>query len=129
MITFAQVTSSKLMLGVEIQDFENVFNAHLRQGYDQYCCCDGGNKCRKNITALNSMFNCTLECETYFVVYLQDCTNETTCTKIKIFNFPENSPSDLTSLVFQIPFGQSTPDNQVWINFYLSSKESKLCNK
>ena len=116
MIAFVQVARSECVLGVQIQDFENVLNAHLiKQGNDQYCCCDEGNKCSENITFLKSMFDCTRDCQTYFMVYVQDCKKEATCTTIKTLDFPHNSPFALASLVFLIPLGQSTSNNEVSI--------------
>ena len=108
-IMFAQVASSDWMLGVQIQNFENYLNAE-RKG-TEYCCCDEVDTCNKTIKALDSTYNCTSECQTYFVVSLLSCTNG--CAPTKTFNFSDNSASDLSLLVFQIPSEQSSQIHQV----------------
>ena len=42
---FVQVASSDWVLSVEIQHFDNFFNAQLSGELTQYCCCDDGYKC------------------------------------------------------------------------------------
>ena len=103
------MASSDWMLGVQIQNFENYPNAE-RKG-SQYCCCDAVHTCNETIKALNSTYNCTSECQIYFVVHLLNCIIG--CTPIKTFNFSENSVSDLSLLVFQIPSEQSAQKYQV----------------
>ena len=129
MIDFVQVASSEWVLGVEIQNFDNIYNVQLGGDLAKYCCCDDGNKFSDNIMAFKSMYNCISECQTYFVVSLLDCPNDMTCPPIEIFNFSYNRPLDLSSLVFTLPFGQSTSNNQVSIKYYATIKENKLFMK
>ena len=105
----AQVASGDWMLGVQIQNFENYLNAE-RNGTG-YCCCDEVDACSETIKAFNSKHNCTSECQIYFVVHLLTCTNG--CAPMKTFNFSDNSASDLSLLVFQIPSEQSEEINHV----------------
>ena len=94
---------------------------------NQYCCCDDGNTCSDNITALNSTHSCiTSECETYIVVHLIKCPNNMSCTTIMKVNISDDISSALSSLVFQIPFDQSTVNDKVRTN-QLITKENKLC--
>ena len=54
-IVFVQVVSSEWFLAVQIQDFENTYNAEIRNN-DQYCCCDSNvPACVDDITAEKSI--------------------------------------------------------------------------
>ena len=112
-IAFMQVASSEWVLGLQVFSFENFYNAE--KNGSKYCCCGAPSTCTETITALHSM--CKQECNTYFAVHLQDCKSGLSCNTIKRFNFSgdNGSPSALSSLVFQIPFGLSTQDDQVRI--------------
>ena len=101
------------MLGVEIKEFENLYNAEKQN--DKYCCCDYGYICAKDITVFKSfpMGNCPLPCETYFVVHVQECTSNMQCTINKTFNLDPESQFGLSSVIFQIPFVQPSLDIQV----------------
>ena len=113
MIAFVQVASSEWVLGAQVHSFKNFYNAE-KVG-SNYCCCGAPSFCKDTIMSLNS--TCEPECNTYFVVDLWDCTSALSCNTIKTFNFSgdNGSHSALSSLVFQIPFGSSTEDNQVRI--------------
>ena len=94
------------MLGVEIKEFENLYNAEIRN--DEYCCCDDEYNCEENISVLRSiaMGSCPVPCQTYFVVSVQDCTSNVQCTINKTFNLEPENQFGLSSVIFQIPFVQ-----------------------
>ena len=74
-----QVSSSEWVLGVEIQHFENVYNAEIRNG--MYCCCDAAAPCGGTIDAIQPM-TCTIACDPYIVIYFQACIQ--TCYVAKL---------------------------------------------
>ena len=116
------MANSDWTLGVEIKEFENLHNAEKRGKV--YCCCDD-DYCKRDIMALGN--TCGSSCETYFVVRLQKCTSSTPCSTSKALFIPEpGSLFGLSSLIFHIPFGQTTQDIQVRaIIPYI--KQIKLC--
>ena len=111
-VAFVQVASSEWVLGVQIQNFTNFFNAELRE--NMYCCCDIPDTCDSNITEFTSTYVkiCTTECNTYFVANLLDYENATSYSTIDTFSWTGISLAHVSSLVFQVPIGSSTP-NQV----------------
>ena len=111
-IVSLQVVSSDWMLGVQILNFESYINAE-RNNDSQYCCCDVADNCSDTLMNFTSTFTCTSECQTYLVVHLVRCPDSIRCSFIKTFNFLGYSPFDLSSLVFQIPFGATTQKSQV----------------
>ena len=114
------MASSEWMLGVEIKEFDNPYNAEMRD--NQYCCCDIPNTCRSDITALKHFANwrCTSSCKTYFVLSLQDCSSKQ-CTINQTFN---DIPG-LSLVIFQISFGQEIQVRTVLYQFLI--KPIKLC--
>ena len=67
-LVFVQVASSEWFLAVQIQDFENPYNAEIRM-VDKYCCCDDGEvDCAgADISAVNNMhcINDERKCDPY----------------------------------------------------------------
>ena len=102
------------MLGVEIKEFEILYNVEKTK-YNQYCCCDYGYICTFDITVIKSivMDSCPVPCQTYFVVSVQDCTSNVQCTINKTFNLEPESQFGLSSVIFRIPFMQPSLDIQV----------------
>ena len=70
---FMQIASTEWFLGVQIQNFENLYNAEII--FDGYCCCDLIAKCAINIADLQGMC-LTQSCEPYFLLHIKDssCT-------------------------------------------------------
>ena len=72
------------MLGVIVQNFENLYNAEIRN--DKYnCCCDISYTvvpCVKDPTHLNAIA-CTSECEPYFEIRLEVCFAGGTCSIVE----------------------------------------------
>ena len=99
------------MLGVETKEFENLYNVELLD--DMYCCCNNQNICVNDIAALKAMASCTLPCDTYFVVRVQDCRFNVQCTINETFNIEPETQFRLSSVIFQIPFVQPSLDMQV----------------
>ena len=111
-----QVSSSEWVLGVQIQHFENKYNAEIRQ--NMYCCCDDSDiPCGASIDAVKSM-TCTTTCQPLYVVYFQACPSTEMCYIAKNINFTlVNLNSVISSLLIQIPLNQSELEmyNQVSI--------------
>ena len=113
---FVQVASSERLLSVEIQHYENMFNAEIRDG--EYCCCDQPSQplCVQNIENLDTE-ECTDMCQPYFVIYFQTCPSSKTCYLANNYTVSGDF-SAATSLFFiQILFNQSELEkyNQVRI--------------
>ena len=110
-----QVASSEWMLGVEIKEFENFYNAEKMN--DKYCCCDYMYEhiCVDDITVLksNAMGSCPVPCQAYLVIRVLDCTYTVQCTINKTFNLEPESQFRLSSVIFQIPFVQTPLHTQV----------------
>ena len=104
------------MLGVQIAQFQNLYNAEIKNG--RYCCCDDG-PCEDDIRALKNVYmtDCTNPCETYFIVKLQDCTSNTHCTGSQTFNLEDDSTSGLSSVIFYIPFGKTVQVRAIYISY------------
>ena len=49
-VCFVQVAKSEQLLGVQLQNFDNMFNAEIRD--DKYCCCDQESTCADNIESI-----------------------------------------------------------------------------
>ena len=72
------------MLGVQVQHFQNLYNAEVRNGKD-YCCCDISYAvvpCAKNLTDLD-VTACTSDCEPYFEMRFEVCYANGTCSDMK----------------------------------------------
>ena len=109
------MANSEQLLSVQIQHFENVFNAEIRGG--QYCCCDQTMPpCNDTIMALSTTA-CNTACHPYFMIYFQPCPSIETCCFAKLYNFPGDFIAATSSFVIQTPFSQSELEtyNQVRI--------------
>ena len=110
---------SERVLGIQIQRFENMFNAEIRN--DMYCCCDDPDtQCRGNIHDLGSTTcsNAVYMCHPYFLVYFQACPSVEKCYVAKTINVTGvDLTSVISSFLIQIPFNQSELEtyNQVRI--------------
>ena len=112
------MASSEWMLGVQIQQFQSLYNAEIMAN-NQYCCCDIPNTCEDNITALENIYDCTLLCDIYFVVSLQDCNSTIHCNINQTFNLEVDPLSRLSSVILLIPFEESALDVHVRTVFFL----------
>ena len=77
---FMQGASTEWFLGVQLQDFDNQYNAKIING--NYCCCDDNEICSSNLNSL--LGSCTYPstaqtCETYFLVHIRDCSYNSGC--------------------------------------------------
>ena len=73
------MANSEWVLGVHMQNFQNLYNAEIRNGY--YCCCDISYLdvgCVNNLTNLN-VAACTSECEPFFDLRFKVCFANGTC--------------------------------------------------
>ena len=111
------MASSEGVLGVQIQHFENIHNAEIRN--DMYCCCDTPDRvtpCGESTDAVKAA-TCAPKCDPYYVVHFQACPSIEACYVAKTFNITIDLSSEISSFLFQIPFNQSELEtyNQVRI--------------
>ena len=98
---FLQMVSTEWFLGVQIQNFENLYNVIIAQGY--YCCCDFF-VCSENITDLQEICMNHL-CQPYFLIHIRDSSCNGTCSLNKTYQLNyEPSTSILDHAVLSIPF-------------------------
>ena len=63
-----QVASNEWFLGVQIQNFENLYNAERALVGTGYCCCDSVEECAQNIADLQGIC-VTDSCQPYTFSY------------------------------------------------------------
>ena len=101
-----QVASTKWFLGVQIQNFMNVYNVEIING--MYCCCDDNEKCGNTPNDLLGMCSdpsTTKSCETYFLVHVKNCISASTCSFSKTYQLNYKfSASMFDHGIFSIPF-------------------------
>ena len=98
-----QVTSSEWLLGIQIQQFENLYNAEIKQ--EQFCCCDiSTSDCNGNMTLLkDAIINCSFQCQVYYKIHIQVCPVNAICTTNTSVDFKGLDSSMISSMVFSIP--------------------------
>ena len=77
------MANSEYVLGVHVQNFQNLYNAEIRNGL--YCCCDISYvdvPCVEDLTDLNVTV-CTSECEPYFEMRFEVCFADGACSNMK----------------------------------------------
>ena len=100
-----QVASTKWFLGVQIQHFDNNYNAEMINGI--YCCCHDNEICSNNLNTL--LGNCThphtaQPCETYFFLHIRDCMYNDRCLHSKTYQLNyTSSASTFDNGVLSIP--------------------------
>ena len=99
-----QVASTEWFLGVQIQNFENLYNAEMLSSI-VYCCCDVYN-CTLNIADLQGI--CTADvCQPYFLIHIRDTSCNGICSLNKTYQLSyesNSSKSILDHVVLSIPF-------------------------
>ena len=105
-VIFMQVASTKWFLGVQIQDFINLYNVEIING--MYCCCDANEKCGRIQNELLGMCknaSTTQICETCFLVQFRNCISVGTCSVIKTYQLNyKPSASIFDHGILSIPF-------------------------
>ena len=94
---FMQVASTEWFLGVQIQNFENIYNVIIVQG--GYCCCEFI-ACSENITDLQDICM-THFCQPYFLIHIRDASCNGTCSLDKTYQLnyqPSTSIMDHAAL-------------------------------
>ena len=98
-----QVASNEWFLGVQIQNFENLYNAERALGTG-YCCCDSLEECAQNIADLQGIC-VTHSCQPYFLIYIKGSSCDGTCSLDRTYQLHyEPSTSILDHAVLSIPF-------------------------
>ena len=126
--TCMQVASSEWVLGVQIQHFENMYNAEIIDG--KYCCCDDDDvMCQEDITYLGM---CRISqpnqaCDSYFRVYVRVCLNNGTCSVTKSYQL-NGVITSLNQVVLNIPISEPELSNQVRIKLSYSSTCCNITN-
>ena len=110
---FMQVASNEWFLGVQIQHFENLYNAKIV--FDRTYCCCGFHLCSKNITDLQGM--CTADvCQPYILIHIRDSSCTGTCSLDKTYHLSnESSGSILNHAVLSIPIKEMEGSDHVRI--------------
>ena len=97
---FIQVASTEWFLGVQIQNFENLYNVEIIKGV--YCCCDYIG-CSENISTLRG--SCTHICEPYFLINISNSSCDGTCPLDKTYQLSyEPRTSIFDHALLSIPF-------------------------
>ena len=105
-LIFMQVASTEWFLGVQIQNYKNLYNVEIING--MYCCCDDNETCGSAPNDLLAMCkdpNTVQLCETYFLVHIKNCLSLSTCSLSKTYQLnygPSSSISDHG--IVSIPF-------------------------
>ena len=79
------MANSEWVLAVQVQHFQNMYNAEIRNNGTVYCFCDISSSvvpCVANLTDLN-LTACTSECEPYFEVRFKVCFADGTCSNME----------------------------------------------
>ena len=110
------MASSEWVLCVHVQQFQNVYNAEIRNVKD-YCCCDISSidmPCVKNLTHLN-VTACTSECQPYFETRFKVCFANGTCSNTtNKTGFIDNIlASCISPLLIQLHPNESMIDNVI----------------
>ena len=86
-----QVVSGEWVLGIQVQEFEILFNFEIRNG--EYCCCDippPEVECSSDLTALDSDA-CNSVCLSYLETRVEVCFSNLTCLVMEDEHVPLNS--------------------------------------
>ena len=101
-----QVASTEWFLGVQIQDFVNLYNVEMIN--ENYCCCHDNQTCSSDLISLLTICKAsstTPPCETYFLVYVRDCLHSSACTVSRIYQLNyQSSASMFDNGILSIPF-------------------------
>ena len=93
-------------LGVEIQDFTNLYNVEIINS--NYCCCDDNETCGSDLDELFISCKCpdvTQVCETYFLVHIRNCSSIITCSLSKTYQLNYTSSASIFDHgIVSIPF-------------------------
>ena len=107
------MASSEWLLGVQIKHSENPYNVEIFAG--RYCCCDYHALCDESITDLDGkcLFSAVSFCDTYFLVHVQDSSDNQTCSVPKTERFRFDNSSTLDQLILHIPLMETGLSNEV----------------
>ena len=98
-----QIASTEWFLGVQIQNFENLYNAEMTLGLG-YCCCDSFEGCTLNIVNLQGIC-VTHSCQPYFRINIKVSSCDGMCSLDKTYELNyEPITSILDHAVLSIPF-------------------------
>ena len=110
-----QVASMEWFLGVQIQDFMNLYNVQIING--NYCCCDDSGNCTRVFDDLLTMCkepSTTQVCGTYFLVPVKKCLSISTCSLSKTYQLNyTSSVSTFDHGILSIPLKEMELSNQV----------------
>ena len=108
------MASNEWFLGVQIQNFENLYNVERALGTG-YCCCDSIVECVQNIADLQGIC-VTHSCQPYFLIHIRHSSCDGMCSldKTSQLNY-EPSTSILDHAVLSIPFKELEWSDQVRI--------------
>ena len=96
LVCFMQFSSTEWFLGVQIQNFVNLYNAEIING--MYCCCDDNETCGSAPYELIGMCKdptTTQICETYFLVNIRNCLSLNKCSRSKTYQLNYTSSASM----------------------------------
>ena len=119
-----QVASTEWFLGVQIQNFENLYNAELILG-SWFCCCDtfDNDKCSGNIAHLQ-VICIPHSCQPYFLIHIKHSSCTGMCSTYQL-NY-EPSSSILDHPVLSIPFKEMEWSDHVRIEISYMKLRAKF---
>ena len=121
-----QITSSEHMLGVEISNFEVMYNSTIQFG--NYCCCDDPDfsKC---VETPETLEECPTACDLYFHLYFNHCPPNEKCSVLSdSIDFSFESIFQISPFILQVPYNLSNLElyNQVRICNYTISNGAAI---
>ena len=109
-LLYIQVAGIEWILGVQIQRFDNLYNAEIRNG--EYCCCDSSrDPCEERVMDLSGRCNGANSCQHSFFVRFQRCLDSSTCLDIKSYRLRNRTNLPLDQLVLYIPIDVDLGEN------------------
>ena len=107
------MANSEWVLGVQVQHFQTLYNAEIRNG--QHCCCDIS---YMDVACVQDLGNldvtaCTFECEPLFDIHFKVCFTNGTCLYMKNeISCTHNNPTTwITPLLLELYLNESMIKN------------------
>ena len=103
-LIFMQVASTEWFLGVQIQNYKNLYNVEIING--EYCCCDDNQTCGNTPSNLLGMCkdpSTAQICETWLLVHFKNCLPPCRFSKTYQLNY-KSSASMFDHGILSIPF-------------------------
>ena len=117
---FFQVVSSEWFLVIQMKEFDNLYDAEIRND-DKYCCCDDGDSscAGANIDAVNTCFDDGYTCDPYYMLRVNFQASPSTTMMCPVSQSTESffEPKSITTSFLS------------HLSVTLSQSELEMCNK